>query len=279
MPDDMPDRTAGGCRRNDSNACTFHFNDSCTDGIRCPVTMVQDFASFDPFAEQITQELYNTYDILPFVVVAQWNRKKIDFNRGVVEATFHHPKAIKAYNGYHTYLKRAIKRIQKNFGGQGLLLDVHQHAQGKYVERRQARFDERLRTLSFSYTMVGIRLSAAQLNADNLSGTSIESLIDLSCPEDRSECIRGTKSFGTFLESNGLGVSYPSLDNPKPMNNTFYRGGYITNHYSSDINVIQTELSYVVRNELGLQFYAENYAQALISFMQANDLLQVNGDI
>ena len=122
--------------------------------------------------------------------------------------------------------------------------------------------------------MVGIRLSSVQLNNDELSPTSIESLIELSCPQNREECIRGTKSLGTFLELNGLGISYPSLNNPKPNNKTFYKGGYITNHYSSKINVIQTELSYVVRNEFDPMIYVEKYVKALVDFMKINQLLQ-----
>jgi hypothetical protein len=121
--------------------------------------------------------------------------------------------------------------------------------------------------------MVGTLLSNVQLNNDNLSSTSIESLIQLSCPQDRNECIRGSKSLGTFLESNGLGIAYPSSNNPKPNNNTFFRGGFITSHYSSRINVIQTELSYVVRNEFISQVYVEKYVKALVDFLKINHLL------
>ena len=122
--------------------------------------------------------------------------------------------------------------------------------------------------------MIGTRLSAAQLNNDDLSSTSIDFLIELSCLQDRNECIWGTKALGTFFEINGLGTSYPSLNNPKPNNNTFYKGGYITNHYSSKINVIQTELPYIVRNEFDAKIYVEKYVQALVSFMKINHLLQ-----
>lgn len=130
MPSDIPDRT-GGCRRNSSNECTFYYNDSCSDGIRCSTTTVQDFADFDPFAEQLVDELYRNYNILPFAIIAKWNRKKIDFNREINEATFNHPKALKAYKIYHNYLTKAIRKVQKKHNGTGLLLDVHQHAQGK----------------------------------------------------------------------------------------------------------------------------------------------------
>jgi N-formylglutamate amidohydrolase len=131
LPNDIPDRTIGGCRRNSSNTCTFYFNDSCSDGIRCSVTTVQDFANFDPFVEQVAEELYTKYDLLPFVIVAKWNRKKIDFNRDINEATFNHPEAIKSYRRYHKYLQKAVNKIEKKFNKKGLLLDIHQHAQGK----------------------------------------------------------------------------------------------------------------------------------------------------
>ena len=121
--------------------------------------------------------------------------------------------------------------------------------------------------------MVGIRLSAAQLNKNDLNTTSIEPLIASSCPEDRNECIRGTKSLGTFLESEDLGIAYPSLNNPKPNNKVFYKGGFITNNYSSRINVIQTELSYVVRNEFDPYVYVKKYVQALLHFLKINKLL------
>ena len=128
---DIPDRTIGGCRRNNSNWCTFHFNDSCTDGKRCSVTTVQDFASFDPFTERVADELKQRYNLLPYAIVAKWNRKHIDFNREINEATFNHPKTMKAYHQYHNYLQEAIKRSRQKFSTTGLLLDIHQHGQGK----------------------------------------------------------------------------------------------------------------------------------------------------
>ena len=133
MPTDVPDRTIGGCQHNDSNVCTFHFDDACTGGNRCSITTVQDFADFDPFIERIIDELYNQYGMVPYAVIPKWNRKKIDFNREIDEATFNHPKAIKAYQKYHQYLHDAITKIEEKFNGTGLLLDLHQHAQGKSV--------------------------------------------------------------------------------------------------------------------------------------------------
>ena len=131
MPDDIPDRTIGGCRKENSSVCIFDYTELCANGSRCSVTTVQDFADYDPFIEWIADELYRVYNLVPFVIFANWNRKKIDFNRNIAEATFNHPKSMKAYRAYHRYLDKAIERIRRRYNGTGLLLDLHQHAQGK----------------------------------------------------------------------------------------------------------------------------------------------------
>jgi hypothetical protein len=38
---------------------------------------------------------------------------------------------MKSYSKYHSYLQKAVKKIEQKFNGKGLLLDIHQHAQGK----------------------------------------------------------------------------------------------------------------------------------------------------
>lgn len=132
MPDNVPvNRTQGGCKRN--NTCTFYFNDTCSDGIRCPVITVQDFATFDTFTEQLVEELSNRYGMIPYAIVAKWNRQKIDYNREIKEATFNHPKTIQSHQEYHQCIENSIKDLQRKFRNPGLLLDLHQHAQGKYV--------------------------------------------------------------------------------------------------------------------------------------------------
>ena len=125
--------------------------------------------------------------------------------------------------------------------------------------------------------MVGMLLSGTHLNEDRLDNSSIEQLIENSCPNNRQECIRGSKSLGTFMEAEGLGVAYPSMNNPKPGSNTFYRGGYTTSNYSKQINVIQTELSFVVRNEFQPEIYVKKYVKSLMNFMRTNRLIN-NGN-
>ena len=121
--------------------------------------------------------------------------------------------------------------------------------------------------------MLGYLLTGSQLNTNNLSDPSFSTSIESLCSINRNECIRGSKSFGSYMEIHGLGIVYPSLANPKPGSNKFFSGGYITSNYISQINAIQTELPYSLRVGGDRLTYAKNYAKALFEYMQANDLL------
>lgn len=124
--------------------------------------------------------------------------------------------------------------------------------------------------------MVGYLLTGNQLNQNNLSNPSFTTSIERLCGPDRDECIRGPSSFGTILELNELGISYPSLANPKPDSNRFLSGGYITRNYLSQGSAIQTELPYNVRAGANRITYAKNYAKAVVDFMKLNNLLLSN---
>jgi hypothetical protein len=127
-----------------------------------------------------------------------------------------------------------------------------------------------------SYTMVGYLLTGYELNQNNLSNPSFTTSIESLCDSNRNECIRGPTSFGTILEQYGLGVAYPSLNNPKPGSNEFYSGGYITRNYISKINAIQTELPYDIRTDPHRLTHAKNYAAAIVEYMKLHNLLLSN---
>ncbi|CAF0778917.1 unnamed protein product [Rotaria sordida] len=253
MPSDVPDRTAGGCRR-PGKSCTWMYNDACLDGERCATTTVQDSLS-DQFTENVVAELNNTYGLKPFVVIGKWSRKKVDFNREINQATLNYPESINAYQSYHMNLENAINQIKQQYG-KGLLIDVHGQGVG-------------------NFTMVGYLLDSDLLNKNDLQTTlgtitSIEQICSLS---NRTECIRGKTSFGTILERNELGIAYPSMAHPKPGNGTFFEGGYITRNYISKINAIQTELPYSMRAGTYKRMNAIKYARTLIDYMTVNNIL------
>jgi hypothetical protein len=116
-------------------------------------------------------------------------------------------------------------------------------------------------------------LSSDQLNQNDLSLPSWKTSIESLCGSNRNECIRGQTSFGSIFEQHGLGVAYPSFENPKPGFRAFFSGGYIVRHYSSKINAIQTELPYDTRIGANKRTNAQNFAQAIVEYMKVNNLL------
>lgn len=132
MPTDVPDRTLGGCRRETgeyAGICTWFYDDLCLDGETCESTTVKDTLS-DEFAENVANELYETWSLEPYVTIGKWNRKKVDFNREINEATFNYPEAMLAYQSYHSNIEQAVNEVNEKFG-QGLLIDIHGHGVGE----------------------------------------------------------------------------------------------------------------------------------------------------
>jgi len=259
MPNDVPDRTRGGCRRStgsSANYCTWFYDDPCLDGQTCSSTTVQDYLS-DQFTENVAKFIWDNYSLKVHVVIGQWSRKKIDFNREINQATFNHPESIKAYESYHSTLQTMIARINQSFG-KGLLVDIHGHA-------------------GDNYTMIGYLLTANQLKKDDLS--LYRTSIDLMCStssQNKNGCIRGPNALGTVLELNSMGISYPSMNHPKPNVDPFYEGGFITSNYIDKINAIQTELPSTIRSGPKKLLFAQQFAKSIIDFMKANQLLLIN---
>lgn len=124
-----------------------------------------------------------------------------------------------------------------------------------------------------SYSMIGYMLSSDQLNRNDLSNPSYRTSIESLCGSNRNEAIRGSTSFGSILERHGLGITYPSLGNPKPGSRKFFSGGYIIQTYSSKINAIQLELSHDIRTGRNKVTNAQSVAHAIIEYMNIHNLL------
>ncbi|CAF4752284.1 unnamed protein product [Rotaria sp. Silwood1] len=92
---------------------------------------------------------------------------------------------------YHSNTEKAFNQINKKFG-KGLLIDVHDHAQGKNYN-------------TVEYVLIGM-----QLNQNNLSNSSFFSSSKSLYISNQDECIRHRSSFGAMLESHGLPIVYPS---------------------------------------------------------------------
>ena len=123
MPDDVPDRTNIAYQHLLHNDHRFH------DDEHAKIVVVKDSRT-DEFTENVANELKRTWNLKPFIIIGRWNRKKIDFNREVLEATLNNSEAMSAYHNYRINLNDAIDQIQRLFGN-GLLVDVHGHGHGK----------------------------------------------------------------------------------------------------------------------------------------------------
>jgi N-formylglutamate amidohydrolase len=117
MPVDVPDRTA--TTNKTSSTYAQHYK-----------PMLLKDSRTDEFTENVANELYRRWNMKPFVIIGQWNRKKVDFNRNIAEGTCDQPEAMIAYENYHQHVRNAIRRVHAEFG-HGLLIDIHGHSQGK----------------------------------------------------------------------------------------------------------------------------------------------------
>jgi N-formylglutamate amidohydrolase len=123
LPDDVPDRTEGIYIRSSNENDSFH------DKKRCKTTVVKDIGTTE-FTENVANELFKKWNLKPFIIIGKWHRKKIDFNRDILEGTLNHPEAISAYENYHRNLNDTIDQVNQLFN-KGLLIDIHGHSQGK----------------------------------------------------------------------------------------------------------------------------------------------------
>ena len=123
LPDDLPDRTAGRCVRPAVG------DESCPDELCLKTTVVKDTRT-DEFTENVANELNQTWGFKPFVIIGKWHRRKIDFNREILEGTLNHPETVSAYENYHQNVSDAVEQVNRYFG-KGLLIDIHGHSRGK----------------------------------------------------------------------------------------------------------------------------------------------------
>ena len=123
MPEDVPDRTEGVYVRASDADSSFSNQE------RCKTTVVKDCATIE-FTENVAKELLKKWNFKPFIIIGTWSRRKVDFNRDILEGTLNHPEAILAYKNYHQNLTDAIDRVNQLFH-RGLLIDIHGHSQGK----------------------------------------------------------------------------------------------------------------------------------------------------
>ena len=129
---------------------------------------------------------------------------------------------------------------------------------------------------------IGYRISGSRLNDPDdtamdalVNDSSISNLATAHKASKRfSNLLRGSGSFGAMMEAYGLD-SVPSPQNSGPGTGKYFSGGYTTEHYKAELDVIQVEVHKYHRSCLTLrQEYAEQLAKAMVDFY---DLYYVQG--
>lgn len=131
-PSNVPDRAVGGCGLSANTGapfCSWNYNDTCVGVNPCNIVNARDPVS-DNFAMSVANELNRAWGYKPFVVAGIWARRKVEYNRIMVEGTLRHPEAVASYQGYHSFINETVNTLHRNFGT-SLLIDMHGHSVGK----------------------------------------------------------------------------------------------------------------------------------------------------
>jgi N-formylglutamate amidohydrolase len=105
-PPGVPNRTGNGLPSN----CRFQTN---TDRFTRTIT------------RGIAQLLFDVFGEAPHVVIAEFDRAFIDANRRAPQCAFEDPDAQPFYEEYHNTVRSLVAKIRADYGGLGLLFDIH----------------------------------------------------------------------------------------------------------------------------------------------------------
>ncbi|CAO3640598.1 unnamed protein product [Cunninghamella blakesleeana] len=166
---------------------------------------------------------------------------------------------------YHTALKNTINTVKSKFG-EALLLDIHGHGHAEgmielgYLLNRTDLYQDVLSKETIleqaSIRRLARRIPSIIPNTD----ITLQSLI------------RGKHSFGSIVMSHhddDIIKAIPSERYPSPSKTAlYYKGGYTTKTYSSQLDVIQIECPHHLRSsEERIQRLASSITEATIIFL------------
>ncbi len=208
--------------------------------------------------EDIINEFYRQIGKIPYVIIGEISRKKVDLNRQRDEA-YEDEKAKIIYDEFHSLIQKSEKEIDSEFG-KGLYIDIHGQSHPKgYLE--------------FGYLLVNdvLKLQDNYL-LEYQDKSSIKTLSKFS-----SECflhqLKGTHSLGTLMCNEGYD-SIPSVKLPYATDENYFEGAYDTIRYGSledgNISGIQIEFPYAnIRDtKEHRQKCAKFFVKAIIKFMK-----------
>lgn len=227
-PEEMPDRAEG----------TFAFD-----------TNTQELA------RAVGDELKRRTRGWPHLIICRVNRRKLDCNRELLEATAGNELAQHSWKEFQNYIETARASVVKHHG-RGLYIDLHGH--GHELQRLE---------LGYLHGVAQLALDDAALNAaPHPQESSLRAIAALG-KSSFAELVRGPQSFGALMEAQGFLCS-PSPTNPHPVA-PYFRGGYNTAQHGRDaapLAGLQIET-----NSRGVRDTPENrekFAKALASTLE-----------
>lgn len=219
---------------------------------RCYSTVKQDYYT-KPITNRLLFQIKRLTGKTPYVIINNVHRQNADVNRDIKQGAASVPLAEKVWNEYH----EAIQKSRQEITGPGLYLDIHGHSHSHgLVEIGYRVLPGDLNHRTFSACDTSIKHLACRVNVNT-------SLADLFWGE--------YSSLGAIFNKAGL-QSIPSPEHPSPGQMKYYRGGYDTYHYGSqlggEIDGIQIELPIWARNRENGTMAADALAQSLVDYMK-----------
>jgi hypothetical protein len=210
--------------------------------------------------ELIIKEFYKQTNLIPYGIIADISRVKVDINR-VKEEAYEDEKASIPYNQFHHFIESSKDEIEDNFS-KGLYIDIHGQSHPKgYLE--------------FGYLLDNsiIKQHESSLNEkSNIENSSISALSNFS-----KECfidqLKGPHSMGSLMCNEGYD-SVPSVKLPYASDDNYFEGAYNTIRHGSlnggNISGIQVEFPYkdVRDSEENRKNCAKAFVESLLSFIK-----------
>lgn len=266
-PEEVPKRQHG-CWSKKHSKCIWKHGCKRPNATACHAETIADLNSL-AIMRRMADLLEKKTGAKPYLVVNKLHRSLLDANRLREEATDGLPMMEAAYDTFFSKGRAAHDAVQEKCG-RGILIDVHGHAQNRFVmlgydfpEERFEFSDKELDSKS-KYRKDSTIRALAWKNSQGLSF---------------SRLLRGAESYGTLLWDEGV-EAVPSTAEPEPdeIKGKYLDGAVIVNRFGSQyrgsVDAIQMEIPSKWRNGEGdvkaktvNREFAKKAVNALLKFM------------
>jgi len=205
----------------------------------------------------ILEEFQNTTGKVPYAVIAEISRTKVDLNRKEAQA-YEDWRAKYVYDEFHYRINNIEEQIEKEFG-KGLYIDIHGQSHPKgYLE--------------FGYLLFNNTLALHESSLKEYQEKSSIRTLSKFSPESFIDQLRGPHSMGSLMCTLGYD-SIPSIKLPYATDGNYFEGAYDTIRYGSlkggNISGIQIEFPYknIRDSDKNRKKCAKAFVESLVKFM------------